>query len=155
MEPSHPRSSKLRQGRFSESGRIYHLRTCTYERRLFFSDFFLGRVVVNGFRFLHERGDVSSLAFVVMPEHLHWLIELKGKRSLDAVMQSLKGYTARGINALIGRPGKPVWQAGYFDRALRTDEDVREVARYIIGNPLRAGLCKDVGKYPLWDAIWL
>ena len=48
-----------------------------------------------------------------------------------------------------------VWQPGYFDRALRAEEDVREVARYIVANPLRASLCQYIGDYPLWDAGWL
>ena len=49
----------------------------------------------------------------------------------------------------------PVWQKGYFDRALRYEEDLKAAARYIIANPLRAGLVAQVGDYPLWDAIWL
>jgi hypothetical protein len=53
------------------------------------------------------------------------------------------------------RSHKGVWQPGYFDRALRAEEDVREVARYIVANPLRAGLCRQIGDYPLWDALWL
>jgi hypothetical protein len=33
--------------------------------------------------------------------------------------------------------------------------DLQSVARYIVANPLRAGLVKHLGDYPLWDAIWL
>jgi hypothetical protein len=29
------------------------------------------------------------------------------------------------------------------------------VARYIVANPLRAGLCRHLGDYPLWDSVWL
>jgi hypothetical protein len=38
---------------------------------------------------------------------------------------------------------------------LRKDEDLQTVARYIVANPLRAGLVEKIGDYPLWDAIWL
>jgi hypothetical protein len=38
---------------------------------------------------------------------------------------------------------------------LRREEDVLSVARYIVVNPLRAGLVARVGDYPLWDAVWL
>ncbi|MEG2798132.1 MAG: transposase, partial [Pseudomonas sp.] len=48
-----------------------------------------------------------------------------------------------------------IWQKGYFDRALRREEDLKVMARYIIANPLRAGLVEHIGQYPLWDAIWL
>ena len=48
-----------------------------------------------------------------------------------------------------------IWQRGFHDRALRQDDNVRDIARYIIANPLRAGLSKSIGEYPHWDAIWL
>jgi hypothetical protein len=38
---------------------------------------------------------------------------------------------------------------------MRKDQDLQVAARYIVANPLRAGLVKRVGDYPLWDAIWL
>ncbi|GGY09626.1 hypothetical protein GCM10007160_41190 [Litchfieldella qijiaojingensis] len=50
---------------------------------------------------------------------------------------------------------KSIWQRGYHDRAIRDEEDIRAVARYIVANPLRAGLVNDIGQYPLWDAKWL
>ncbi|MGH8412134.1 MAG: REP-associated tyrosine transposase, partial [Pseudomonas sp.] len=38
---------------------------------------------------------------------------------------------------------------------IRRDEDLPAVARYIVANPLRAGLVEKIGDYPLWDAVWL
>jgi hypothetical protein len=38
---------------------------------------------------------------------------------------------------------------------LRRQDDVRAVARYIVANPLRAGLVRDIGDYSHWDAVWL
>jgi REP element-mobilizing transposase RayT len=149
-----PHSRDLRKGRVSESGRIYHMRTSTELKRPFFADFWLGREVVKSLRFLHQRGDVESLAFVVMPDHLHWLFCLTGERPLDRIMLSLKSYTSHRINVRRAEHG-PVWQEGYFDRALRAEEDLKDMARYIVANPLRAGLCRRLGDYPLWDAKWL
>jgi len=149
-----PHSRDLRKGRISEPERIYHIRTSTAPKRPLFTDFWLGWEVVKALRFLHERGDVESLAFVVMPDHLHWLICLSGARPLDAVMRSLKSYTARRINEHLASRG-PIWQEGYFDRALRAEDDIKDVARYLVANPLRAGLCRRLGDYPLWDAKWV
>jgi len=153
MTPSHSRD--LRKGRHSEAGRVYHVRTSTEARQPLFRDFYLGRLVVQCLRFVHERDDVESLAFVVMPDHLHWLFRLTGTRRLDAVMHSVKRHSAASINGRRGVEGVAVWQPGYFDRALRREEDMREMARYIVANPIRAGLCRHVGEYPLWDAAWL
>jgi hypothetical protein len=38
---------------------------------------------------------------------------------------------------------------------VRAEEDLRDAARYIVANPVRAGLCTHVKDYPLWDAVWL
>jgi REP element-mobilizing transposase RayT len=70
-------------------------------------------------------------------------------------MGRAKGSSARQINSLLGRSGAPVWQRGFHDHALRGDEDVRAIARYIVANPLRAGLVRAIGDYPWWDAEWL
>ena len=150
-----PHSRALRQGRVSELGRAYHIRTSTHEREPVFSDYRLGRLVIASLRFLHDRGDVQSLAFVVMPDHLHWLFVLQRSRSLDRVVAALKRQSAREINRRLGRSGRCLWQAGYFDRAIRAEEDLRTIARYIVANPLRAGLCASLCDYPLWDAAWL
>ena len=43
----------------------------------------------------------------------------------------------------------------FYDRALREGEDPIRVARYMVGNPLRAGLVSSVEEYLHWDARWL
>ena len=48
-----------------------------------------------------------------------------------------------------------VWAAGYHDRALRAEVDIPHVARYLVLNPVRAGLVARVGDYPFWDAVWI
>jgi hypothetical protein len=55
---------------------------------------------------------------------------------------------------MLNRKG-PVWQKAFYDHALRKDEDVKKMARYIIANPMRQGLVKKIDDYPLWDAIWI
>jgi hypothetical protein len=66
----------------------------------------------------------------------------------------LKGASACQVNAALGRHGA-AWQKGFYDRALRSDEDVVVVARYIVANPLRNGLVERIGDYPYWNATWL
>ena len=150
---SKPKAHRLRTGRHSESGRIYLLTAVTYERQPIFQDWRVGRLVVNEFRKAQEDGNATSIAWVVMPDHFHWLVELHNG-DLPKLMQATKSRSARAINQQSGR-NEALWQKGYFDRALRREEDLRAAARYIIANPLRAGLVTYVGDYPLWDAIWL
>jgi hypothetical protein len=48
-----------------------------------------------------------------------------------------------------------LWQKSFYDHGLRSEEDLKGIARYIVANPLRAGLVEHIGEYPHWDAIWL
>ena len=130
--------------------------TCvTHGRREIFADFVIGRILVRELRATDIAGCSSTLAYVVMPDHLHWLFELGTRDSLSGVVGNLKSNSARKINRVSGRCGQPVWQRGFHDHAMRTDESVIDAARYIIANPLRACLVEQVGDYALWDAVWL
>ena len=77
--------------------------------------------------------------------------QLKNSRSGP---MPVKSSSSRTLNRAMGRSGR-IWTAGFHDHALRKEEDVKRVARYVIANPLRAGLVEQIGDYPLWDAIWL
>ncbi|BDM23732.1 transposase [Pseudomonas sp. LRP2-20] len=148
-----PHSEQLRLGRFSETSRLYLLTSTTLGRAHIFSEFHSARVLVNQFRQAQEEGAARSLAWVVMPDHFHWLVEL-GPMSLRQLMRRVKSRSTLMINRHRGRSGQ-LWQKGFHDRALCREEDVQAVARYIIMNPKRAGLVESVGDYPHWDAIWL
>ena len=144
----------MRAGRRSIPGQCYHIITCTADRRSVFAELQSGRQVVRSLRRLEDAGVSRSLAFVVMPDHVHWLMELQLEKSLPACVGSMKSSVARAINAQKSRCG-PIWQRGYMDRAIRGEDDLVRVARYIVANPLRAGIVADVRDYPLWDSVWL
>lgn len=89
-----------------------------------------------------------------MPDHLHVLVELGTGETLSELMKRVKAVTAGAVNHPSMRRG-PIWAPGFHDRALRKEEDAVAVARYMIANPLRAGLVRSVGDYPYWNAAWL
>jgi REP element-mobilizing transposase RayT len=137
----------------SEPGRAYLLTTVTDRRRPVFGDWRISRLLVAELRAEHEAGRVESLAWVIMPDHLHWLAILH-EETLDALMRRIKSRSAIAINSVSG-DSWPLWQKGYHDHAVRAEEDLRAMARYVVANPLRAGLADSLGDYPLWDAAWL
>ena len=151
--PDLPASHRLRHGRFAEANRIYLLTTNTFRRAPVFENFRLGRLVVNQFRNAQEEGLANSLAWVVMPDHFHWLVELQ-QGSLCELMQKTKSRSTKAVNRFAGH-NATLWQKGFHDRALRREEDLVKVERYVVANPMRAGLVQKLGDYPLWDAIWV
>ncbi len=89
-----------------------------------------------------------------MPDHWHGLVRLGSADALPELMRRVKAVTAREVNRHFKRQG-PLWMRAYHERALHHDEDMREAARYIVANPVRAGLVQSVGQYPYWDAAWI
>ena len=143
----------LRKGRFSGIGHAYMITTTVHERSPVFSDWRLGRLLVTELRQAQTLGLADSLAWVVMPDHLHWLLVLRDG-SLAQLVQRVKSCSAIAVNKARGSAGQ-LWQAGFHDTGVRREQDLKRLARYIIANPLRAGLVERVGDYPLWDAVWL
>ncbi|MGH8161467.1 MAG: REP-associated tyrosine transposase [Gammaproteobacteria bacterium] len=153
--PAPKRGHALRRGRFSSAGHSYLLTSVTHRRQAFFADFASARIVARSLTHFHRAGHCQSLAWVIMPDHLHWLVTLDTERSLSGLMRSFKTWTAHRLNLHADHAGRRVWQPGFHDHAVRRDEDLRAMARYVIANPLRAGLVSRVGDYPFWDAMWL
>jgi len=131
----------------------YLLTTVTVDRCALFTDLQAARTCIRAMQFQQEQGRVRSLAFVLMPDHLHWLVELQGS-DLGEVMRSVKGFCASQVHRHNGTSGR-LWQPGFHDHALRRDEDLLDAARYLVANPVRAGLVKRVWDYPHWDAVWV
>ncbi|GAB1233613.1 hypothetical protein UT5_00060 [Ferrigenium sp. UT5] len=94
------------------------------------------------------------LAWVLMPDHVHWLLQLGERDTLSKVVGRMKSACGRHVNIALSRTGA-VWAKAFHDHGLRNDEDVQAVARYVVANPLRAGLVSDLGNYPFWNAVWL
>ena len=142
----------LRRGRVSLPGHVYLLTTSTARRRAVFKDIEPARTVARSSMDRSCWGDARLLCWVLMPDHWHGLVQLGERDSLSLVMNRFKAFTARRMACT--QTGV-IWDRGFHDRALRREEDVRAVARYIVANPLRAGLVSHVLDYPYWNCVWL
>jgi REP element-mobilizing transposase RayT len=90
-------------------------------------------------------------AAVVMPDHVHLILRVLGGLSLSAVLHSVKGYSARSINALLGRRG-PFWLDESFDHVIRHGQELEEKIEYICQNPVTRGLANTWREYQ-W--VWV
>src|SRR3972149_1199802 len=93
---------------------------------------------------------MDVLAYCFMPDHLHLLVQARDHGSF---LRFMKGF--KQISGYRYRRGamQPLWQKGYYDHALRKEEDVNQVAEYIIYNPVRAGLVGSPARYPFSGGI--
>lgn len=89
-----------------------------------------------------------------MPDHWHGLLQLGQSDTLSLAMNRFKALTAKVLRRQVGVEGA-IWARAFHDHALRHEEDLQGTARYIVLNPVRAGLVRRIGDYPFWNAIWL
>ena len=143
----------LRLGRRSIAGHVYLVTFVTRDRRPLFSDPVIAHDMARAITDKRLWYRSRLMAWVLMPDHWHGLIELGATETLPVCVQRLKANTSRSFG--VGRQHDGVWAPGFHDRALRSSDDLRVAARYVIANPLRAGLVDEIGKYPYWDAVWL
>ena len=86
--------------------------------------------------------------FVVMPNHIHAIVQFRTGESLEVVSQSWMRYTARQINAATGCSGV-FWQAEPFDHIIRGSEQFEYLQKYIFENPNKANLRN--GEFLYWE----
>jgi REP element-mobilizing transposase RayT len=128
--------------------------TVTRARLPLFDDWYIGRIAARAITDPRLWTSATLLAWVLMPDHWHGLVELGDGHGLPETMRRLKANVAREVR--LARPAvSGVWARGYHDRALRVEDSMADVARYIVRNPVRAGLVRRVGCYPFWDAAWV
>jgi len=74
MDNIQPHSHRLRLGRFSQAGQVYMVTVFTLGRQPFFTDFAAARALVHTLKTESDLHRAHTLAYVVMPDHLHWLM---------------------------------------------------------------------------------
>ncbi len=100
----------------------------------------------------HLRDDVRMDAYVVMPNHLHGILWLRGdhegepipgkgrrRRTLGSIVSAFKAAATRVARAEHGWQG-PFWQRNYYERVVRDREELLRLREYIKLNPLRWAL---------------
>ena len=149
-----PGHAALRNGRASICNTAYLITTTTQNREPLFSHFPAACSAARCFEDAALLRGGRMLAWVLMPDHAHWLLQLGEADNLGDVIGRLKSASSRHTNRTLNRMGS-LWSKAFHDHALREEDDLQAVARYIVANPLRAGLVKRIGDYPFWNAFWL
>jgi len=140
-----------RPGRFPEFDYIglhtYFLTICTANRQRAFVDIeFGGWAAAQLLR--HSRARAFSVpAYSLMPDHVH--LVLQGQSDAADLKSLILSWNTRTAHAWRMANGSRLWQSGYYDHVLREGENVLAVARYVLMNPVRAGLVQDAKDYAL------
>ena len=106
-------------------------------------------IIGNWLRFDGDR--YRLWAWVVMPNHVHLVLEIPPNASLSPIVHSWKSYTAHRIRQLVGGTGR-LWQPDYYDRFIRDDAHFLAAVDYVEHNPVKAGLVTSPKEWPFSTA---
>ena len=144
----------LRKGRVSQQNTIYFITFVIDKRQPIFNDFSAATIFCQLLKSNEVKNNCQWLTWVLMPDHFHGLLQINEQSSLPLVIRELKSKSAIKINRYLKMKGK-FWQLAYYDHALRKEEDLKSNSRYIVANPLRAGIVDNVSNYPFWNSCYL
>ena len=141
-----------------EPGMSYLLTSVTQDREEIFADPRCAQAAHQDIAFYAGKFKAISLAHVIMPDHIHWVIcpspkdyerfareerERGGKYAdaperyyLSKIVEDYKRHTSFVVNGLRGLRGVRVWQDAFRDDGLRTPEAIRAAVRYVVMNPV-------------------
>jgi REP element-mobilizing transposase RayT len=157
----HRRSLRLHQYDYSSPG-YYYVTICAHDKRPLFGRVFDGQMRRDDcgeiahrewLRSAELRSDIALDAFIVMPNHIHGIILIRGgtarhaptveqfgkpvRDSLATLVRAYKSAVTRGVNEFRSTPGAPVWQRNYYEHVIRDEEELNRIREYILTNPLR------------------
>lgn len=125
-------------------GYPYFVTAATNGRKVF-SDTQSADILLSCICHARKVGWYLLLAFVIMPDHLHMIVVPRNK-NISQIMKSMKGYSARLINAHNQNRGS-IWQEGFYDYILDTQDKLLTKLEYIQNNPVKEGLAKEPELY--------
>ena len=86
--------------------------------------------------------------YCLMPNHVHMLVALSDEGpALARTLQSIKSYTAKQANQLLGLNG-PFWHRETYDHLCRDGAEVERIVAYILQNPVKAKLVEEWRQWP-------
>jgi putative transposase len=128
------RTGELHAFRWSAAGVRYFITCCTRERRPGLLNADIAGAIRAHVLAADMASDTKTIAFVIMPNHVHWLFELGTRLSLGRVVARFKARTRPPL-----LQERLAWQRDFYEHRLRPDEDVEAYAFYIFMNPYREG----------------
>ena len=145
---------RLQEAVYQNPGTVYSITIATRRRNPVFIDLPFSKACLAILKEMSVYSEVRVFAYCMMPDHIHLLLGTSAEGSIVPFLGSWKSRCYRERRRL--GLSRRFWQRSFYDHILRSDEDLRRAAQYILENPVRAGLVRDVGDYPLsgsfeWD----
>ena len=132
-------------------GTSYFVTTKCWQARTVFQVPETAEILVRTLFHYRNRGDYLLHEFVIMPDHLHFLLTPNSTTSLEKAVQLIKGGSSHQIRKVRNQKIE-IWQEGFYDWTIRDANDWQTKAEYIRMNPVRARLVERPQDWPFSSA---
>jgi REP element-mobilizing transposase RayT len=136
----------VRLRRYKSENTPFFITTSTFNNQKFFLSKDRAGTVIDYIYRAKERMIDFLLAFAVMPEHLHLLIIPKNEFTISQIMLFIKKGSSRVIHIKENTNGH-LWAKRFFDRGIRSEQELIETIEYIHNNPLKTRLAAKAENY--------
>jgi putative transposase len=135
-----------RLGRVFATGPLYFVTFCTHERRRFLAKDEVHAAFVLFAKRADNNFNVAVSRYVIMPDHVHLFVRAGYDFRLGPWIGALKQALAKA--AALSRAKGQIWEEGFFDHVLRTNESYSQKWNYVRENPVRAGFVQSAADWP-------
>ena len=157
------RNIRLHSYDYSWQG-AYYVTICTHNKQSLFGNIVENRMSLNPYGVIADScwkdiprhyPEVQNDTFITMPNHVHGIIVIQDLRRvvprttptkrhpLPEIVRAFKSYSSRKINEHRHLPGTPVWQRGYYEHVIRSEEEFTRIGEYILYNATNTFLSVD------------
>ena len=155
-----PKSLALRKGRVSIPGQTYAItKCCGSNYRRIIADPYTpdaskesAQVIIDSLQWMHREGRARCYGYVIMPDHLHAMLQLGNEMSLSDVLRTFSSFTTHVINKQ-NRWSGAFWQKGFYDHGMRTNESYDRHLEYFAENPARKGYVSCIEQWPFSEVL--
>jgi REP element-mobilizing transposase RayT len=135
---------------FEIENAAYFITTSTLARKQIFRQLRLAEIIIDILLSNRMTWEYTLFACVIMPDHLHVLLQPNGNSGISKVLNEIKGVSSRKINLKL-KQGR-IWQKGFYDFTIFSDRKFKEKFNYIHFNPVKWNLVKNAEDYPFSSA---
>jgi REP element-mobilizing transposase RayT len=122
---------------------LFFVTLCTYERRKVLASDAVHKAFVRVATNAYSDHNIAVGRYVIMRDHLHLFVRGPDDFQLGRWIGMLKQSLGKEIAT-----GPVIWQRGFFDHLLRTNESYAQKWNYVRDNPVRAGLLANADDWP-------
>jgi putative transposase len=140
-----------RLGRIFATGSLYFITFCTHERQRFLAKDEVHTAFVLFAKRAEDNFNVAVGRYVIMPDHVHLFVRGDYNFRLGPWIGALKQALAKA--ATLSRAKGRIWEEGFFDHVLRSNESYSQKWNYVRENPVREGLVKSAADWPYQGEI--